>query len=295
MTPPRPPSDNEAAPSVLCIGAVVRDTLATASAPLAVGDDVPGSVVQRVGGVAANIACALVQHDCAATLVGALGEDTAASELLEELAGAGVDCRHLKPYPGNTDQVITLEGPDGERFAAVADCQQWDAVSRTRRAWLCDLVSGFEGPVVLDGNAGVACLDAIMAAASGPVTIVPASEVKVAALRELIAMHGPAVVVNRREAERLLETTFRSSLDAAVGLLGLGARESAVTDGARDATLATQTTVSSRRPPTVRILSTTGAGDAFAAGLVAFAHLPAAERLAHALQSAAQHLETTLR
>ncbi|MEM7377697.1 MAG: PfkB family carbohydrate kinase [Pseudomonadota bacterium] len=289
---PEPTRGAEAAPPVLCVGAVVRDTLARSSTTLAVADDVPGRVLTRIGGVAANVACALTRLGHGAALLGALGDDAVAQALLAELGDAGVSCGPLGRYPGPTDQVVTLENPDGERFAAVADCRQWDTVSRSKLGALCAVVRGWAGDVVIDGNACAESLAALVASATGRVTLVPASEAKADRLRPLLTAHGPAVVVNRREAERIAARSVASSEAAARALRDLGAREAAVTDGDRTAALATPKGVAERHPRLVTVVSTTGAGDAFAAGVIAQGTDDADARLARALDAAASHLES---
>jgi len=56
-------------PPVLCIGSALWDTIASASCDMQPGHDVAGIIRRRPGGVALNIALALVEHGQPAALL----------------------------------------------------------------------------------------------------------------------------------------------------------------------------------------------------------------------------------
>ncbi|MEM6986243.1 MAG: PfkB family carbohydrate kinase [Pseudomonadota bacterium] len=277
-------------PAVLCVGAVVLDTIARSADPLAIGDDVPGTATTRAGGVAANIARAIALRGGQVSLLSALGRDQNGQRVRDELSAAGVDCTRVVQLAGGTDQVVTLENPDGERFAAVADCRQWDAASRTHLDDLAGVIQPWNGPIVIDGNADAESLASLLAAAARRATLVPASDAKAVKLRNLIPVYRPRMIVNKGEVESLLQRPFGTSESAADALLEHGAWEVAVTDGPRNAVLANQTEQVSLTPPSMAIVSTLGAGDAFAAGLLTSVGVDLQTRLSQALSAAAQHL-----
>jgi pseudouridine kinase len=99
-------------------------------------------------------------------------------------------------------------------------------------------------------------------------------------------------VVNRAEAEALLGRPLRDSRIAAAALCAAGAREAVVTDGAA-ATSRMGPGIAVTLPPPAATGGTTGAGDAFAAALLAadLAGLAPDAALARALEAASHHME----
>ena len=56
------PDPAPAPPRILCAGAMLWDVIGQASAPMTLGEDVPGRIHQRPGGVALNVALALARQ-----------------------------------------------------------------------------------------------------------------------------------------------------------------------------------------------------------------------------------------
>jgi|GEM_PF-4140635 len=177
------------APSVLCLGAVVQDTLAISHGPLQLGDDMPGTALVRPGGVATNIALALAHRGVHTGLAGAVGQDATGQHLITTLQAARVDCTHLLQRPGTSDQVVTLENPDGERFAAVADCRQLDAAATEQPDAFEAAVRAWDGEIVLDGNLPADLIARLLDAAQHSAYLVPASRAKAAHLGAVIRDH----------------------------------------------------------------------------------------------------------
>ncbi len=275
---------------VLCIGALVHDTLAISCRPLKVGDDLPGRAATRPGGVAANIALSLAANGTPSALLSAVGEDAVAQQLINALQARGVDCSRVFRLPGASDQVVTLENPDGERFAAVAACQQIGVLAASHGESIIHQVRNWRGQVVVDSNLPTSAQDAVLLAASGGVTLVPASLDKAAQLASLISTHGPRVIVNLQEANAVLDAKHTAAAPAADALYQLGAREAIVTDGAREASLVNANGLFREEPEPVRVRSTTGAGDNFAAGVLSAENLSDHARLRAALAAATRHL-----
>jgi hypothetical protein len=84
---------------VLCFGAAHWDVIGRPALPFSGrfrrGDDIPGAVVTRPGGVALNIAAALIRRRRPAVLVAPIGEDPGGMALLARLRDAGVGCRRI--------------------------------------------------------------------------------------------------------------------------------------------------------------------------------------------------------
>lgn len=283
----------------LCVGALHWDLVARAAAPLAPGADVPGRIDWRPGGVALNVASALAARGRRAVVLGAVGRDDAGDRLLAAAAGRGIDCAHVARVDGPSDLYLALEQPDGELFAAVADCAGLERAAEQALATLrggAILAPGrsWPGVAVLDGNLPAALLAALArepALAGAPRAVVAASPAKAARLAPLAAA-GAALYLNRREAEAICGRPLRDAAAAARALRAAGWGEAVVTDGTAPAAHAGPHGLVAAPPPRVVARSVTGAGDAFVA-----AHL--AERdgggdpettLAAALAAAGRHV-----
>lgn len=273
----------------LCIGAAQWDIVARAASPPAPGDDLPGRITRRPGGVALNLAIGLAREGVAVELVSVLGTDPDGDALLAALAAERVGTDRIRRGPWPTGSFVAIERPDGALFAAVADCSGLDRAGPA----LLDAIGRVHCPplVAADGNLAPLLLDRLLALPTRLV-LVPASPAKVLRLRPALARGRATFIVNRREAETLLGRAFRDSRIAAAALCAAGAHEAVVTDGANAATRSgpAGTTTLPSSPATG---GTTGAGDAFAASLIAadLAGLAPAQSLAHALAAGRSHIE----
>lgn len=275
-------------PICLCIGAAHWDVIARASMVPGRGVDLPGSVSRRPGGVALNVAVGLVRAGIPSALCAAVGRDPEGNALVGWLASAGVPTSHLTRGSWPTGAYTAIEGPDGALFAAVADCT---ALDRAGETVLHPLLAGSVPRVVVaDGNLAPAVLDRLFGLPCRLV-LVPASTTKVARLRPALARGRATLVLNRLEAEALLGRPFRDSRMAAAALCAAGAYEAVVTDGAAAASRTGPEGTVSLEPPSVSG-GVTGAGDAFAAALVAadLAGFRPAEGLGRALVASTRHI-----
>ncbi len=285
---------------VLCIGSALWDIIASSSVRLKMGNDVPGLIRRRPGGVAGNIALALAAAGTRVALLTVIGRGAQGDALIAKLEAAGIDCSYVTRTDDPTDSYLAIENPDGEVFAAIADCASLEKAGETvldplRDGRLASEGSPWRGSVVIDGNLPVAVLDSIanhhdMALAD--LHFVPASPGKAGRMRAALrASHG-TLFVNKGEAEILCRKDFPDAATAARAMLQLGASRAVVTDGPAPAALADATGIITKTPPTVDTKSTTGAGDTFLAGFIAaeLAGLSPTDTLAAAIQAAADHI-----
>lgn len=103
-----------AAARIIAVGDIVTDVLAVLSGPLATGSDTPADIRLTGGGQAANTAAWLAWRGNPVTLVAAVGDDEAGRSRLAELTGLGVDCAVRRCADTPTGTVIVL-ARDGER------------------------------------------------------------------------------------------------------------------------------------------------------------------------------------
>ena len=98
----------------LCAGAAHWDIIARASVEVGPGGDVPGRVIRRPGGVAANVAMGLARQHFLVRLCAIVGEDDAGTSLGREMTAAGVNCEALLVQPAATNTYVAIEDKDGE-------------------------------------------------------------------------------------------------------------------------------------------------------------------------------------
>lgn len=272
------------APDILCIGALHWDVLGVFDGRLRRGDDVPGQVRRRPGGVAHNLAAALAGLGLRPALLSAVGADDPGRGLLTACAAAGIDCTHVACITGTaTDSYLGIEDAHG-LMAAIAGSALLEASGAEVLAPLLDGRMGqaerpFRGPVMLDSGlsgATLAALAASPALRAARLWLVPAAPVKAARLRPFLAHPAAGVLCNLAEARALLGplpdppgATPPDPAAAARALCAAGAAMALVTNGAAPAWLALPDRVLSRAPAAVPAPRVTGAGDALAAAFVA--------------------------
>jgi pseudouridine kinase len=283
----------------LCVGAMHWDVVARAARAVGPGDDAPGRVMRRPGGVALNVALALAKLRRPAAMLGVVGDDPAGARLISAVERRGVDCAAALRR-GVTDRYVAIEAQDGALVAAVADCAALEGAGDDLLAPLRDGALGsaerpWSGPVVADGNLAdpvLAALAAEPALVEAALAIVPASPAKAGRLSEAPWRGRAAIYLNRREAEAICRCAFPDANAAAAALIGAGWAVALVTDGPRRAAYADVHGLVSAEPPGVEAHSVTGAGDVLvAAHLVARADGQEQEAaLAAALAAAAAHV-----
>ena len=261
---------------VLCIGSALWDIIASASRPMQPGDDVAGIIRRRPGGVALNIALALVKRGQPAALLTSIGKDAQGDALIAELESEGVDCQYVTRVDDPTDNYLAIETTSGLVFGAIADCASLEKSGDTilapvRNGQLADAASPWKGSVVIDGNLPVSVLESIAGNqdfAAAHLSFVPASPGKAERMRAALKTQSGTLFVNKGEAEILCAQTFDTSTQAAQTLRQLGAHRAIVTDGPYESALCDSDGTIRVLPPKVEAKTTTGAGDVFLATFV---------------------------
>ena len=188
---------------------------------------------------------------------------------------------HLAPLAGEAPRYTALIGPDGELMIGAAALSIYDAASedvvRSRLAASLDARQPADA-VVIDANFPAPVLDMLVSVLPPemPLCAAATSLAKVDRLAVMLARLS-VIVLNRAEASRLagiqvddvavLASTLATSMDrrGSDNLLQDGLV--LVSDGGNMAALATGDIVVTAPPPSVRVISANGAGDAMAAGL----------------------------
>jgi ribokinase len=258
--------------TVLVVGDVATDVVVVLSGEPAPGSDRPASIRTCGGGAGANVAVHLAAQGVDVALVACTGDDAAGRTLTEELTAAGVRpaMRAVTGVPTGT--IVSLVQTGGQR-SMLADR---GANLQLRPDDLPPLSRGdhlhLSGYVLLDPvsrPAGLAAL-AVAAAAGCTISVDPASTGPLAryGVDRWLADTAPATLVLPNADEARLLTGSADPRDAA---RELAQRHPVVVVslGAEGALWAADGEVRHRPARPATVVDTTGAGDAFAAGLLA--------------------------
>ena len=259
------------APPVVVVGDVATDVVVLLSGEPAPGSDRPASITTRGGGAGANVAAHLAALGTPVLLAGCVGDDAAGTTRSAELAAAGVRLA-LRTVPGaGTGTIVSLVEPDGQR-SMLAD----RGANLALRAGDVPVPSAgghlhLSGYTLLDPGpraAGLAALAAAVAAGC-TVSLDPASTGPLAGygVDRWLTDTAPATLLlpNADEARLLTGCT-----DVTGAARALAARHPVVVVslGSEGALWVTSDEVVHRPAHPASVVDTTGAGDAFAAGLL---------------------------
>jgi sugar/nucleoside kinase (ribokinase family) len=256
-------------PDVVVVGDLATDVVVLLDGDPAPGSDRPASIRSRGGGAGANVAVHLARLGTPVTLAGCVGDDAAGTGLVAELVAAGVTPA-VRVVPGAaTGTIVSLVEPGGQR-SMLADrganlaLAPGDVPSPGRHLHLSGYTLFAPGPRV----AGLAALAAARAAGC-TVSVDPASTGPLAAygLERWLADTAAATLVLPNADEARLLTGCADPAEAA---RALAARHPVVvvTLGPDGALWAAGERLVHRPAHPATVVDTTGAGDAFTAGLL---------------------------
>jgi ribokinase len=254
------------------VGDVATDVVVLLSGEPAPGSDRPAAITTRGGGAGANVAAHLAALGTPVLLAGCVGDDAAGTALAADLAAAGVSLA-LRTVPASpTGTIVSLVQPDGSR-SMLAD-------RGANRALQADDVPvpapgghlHLSGYALLDPGSRAAGLAALAAAVAAGCTVSldPASTRPLAGYgvdRWLADTAAATLLLPNAEEARLL--TSCADVTAAARALADRHPVVAVSLGAEGALWASGEVLVHRPAHPATVVDTTGAGDAFTAGLLA--------------------------
>lgn len=255
---------------MVCVGHVMLDVVAMLPGPLAAGSDTPAPVVLRPGGSAANTAAWIVRAGGRSRFVGRVGDDEFGRRARTDLRTAGVDAQVGVDRHEPTGVCIVLVGPDGERTMV-------PSAGANRTLTAADIpVLGPEdllhvsGYLLLDTATRPAALAAFDTAADRPVSVDAASAepLRAAGAARFLADLPPQVLLLANLDEAKILAGVADIREAARRLAARPGR-TVIKIGAAGALLAVDGAVIDVTGRPATLLDSTGAGDAFAAGLLA--------------------------
>jgi sugar/nucleoside kinase (ribokinase family) len=256
---------------IIVLGDVMVDVVTRLSAPLAPGSDAPAVIRFHGGGSAANTAAWLARAGVESVLVGRVGDDERGRAARDELRAAGVDAQLAADPELPTGACLVLVGPDGERTMA-PDAGANDAL---RSIDLADeLLASADhlhvaGYALLRPGSRAAARAAISRAVERGMTVsVDPSSAALLSPEFLDHADGAGLLLPNADEARML--SGESDPERAAKRLATRFGEVVVTLGAEGA-LWTDGRASVRAEAILveAAVDSTGAGDAFAAGLLA--------------------------
>ncbi|MEJ3743550.1 PfkB family carbohydrate kinase [Actinomycetes bacterium KLBMP 9797] len=259
---------------MVVVGDLVTDVVAALTGPLATGSDTAAAIRFTGGGQAANTAAWLARTGTPVTLVAAAGGDDAGRAQVAELAAAGVHCavRRHQGTPTGTVIVLTREGErtmvtdrGANLLLSPDDIDTALAGAPTARHVH---VSAYP---LLDRETRAAGLRALAAARARGLTV----SVDAASAAPLRRVGAAAFLTWVRGVDLLLANADEAAVLAGDGApraqaaaLAEVARVAVVKCGADGAVWASGSSVVTAPAHPASVVDATGAGDAFAAGLL---------------------------
>ncbi|RZS89371.1 sugar/nucleoside kinase (ribokinase family) [Motilibacter rhizosphaerae] len=257
---------------MVVVGDLVADVVVRLPGPVRPGTDTGAAISTSGGGSAANTAAWLASLGLDVLLVARVGDDLPGRSLAAELAAAGVATALAVDPDRPTGALVSLVAPDGERSMLV-DRGANDAL---RPADVPDLAGAdllhLSGYALLhEGcrDAGLAALAAAHAAGV-PVSVDPSSAgpLRDAGPAEFLRWTAGCALATPNDAEAEV-LTGSADPAAAAHELGRHYRSVVVTCGADGAVAYAGGRLHWTRAPRAEVVDTTGAGDAYTAGLLA--------------------------
>ncbi|WP_018684704.1 carbohydrate kinase family protein [Actinokineospora enzanensis] len=245
---------------LVVVGDAALDVVARHTGPIAAGDDTLARVTLTAGGAGANAAAWLAHLGADVTLVSRVGADAAAAQLREELTARGVRCAFTVDAEATTGCVVVLVDETGQRTML----PDRGANGRLRSADV-DLTGArhvhLSGYVLLEKSSRQAGVEILAAArAAGATTSVDPQSASLLGDGSsfLAAVQGVDLLLPNAEELRVLGDSHVLDTVGAV----------AVTDGAAGARWIEHSGTVRVPARAVECVDTTGAGDAFNAGLL---------------------------
>jgi ribokinase len=256
---------------IVVLGDVMVDVVVRLSAPLAPGSDAPALIRFHGGGSAANTAAWLARAGGEVLLVGRVGDDDRGRAARAELSAAGVTARLAADPELPTGTCVVIVGPDGERTMA-PDAGANDGLSDADLSY--EVLAAAEhlhvaGYALLRAGSRPAARAAISRALGRGVTVsVDPSSAALLSPEFLDHAAGAGLLLPNADEARML--SGEADPERAAEALAARFAEVVVTLGAEGALWTDgRQSVRADAVPVEAAVDSTGAGDAFAAGLLA--------------------------
>ncbi|MCF0183456.1 MAG: MarR family transcriptional regulator [Bacteroidaceae bacterium] len=258
---------------IAVVGAANVDIMATPKVKYVPCDSRPGRIDIAYGGVGRNIAHNLTLMGCRTSLVTVFGDDIFAAGLKDNCREIGIDTTWATTVAGGCSSIFTcINDEQGEMMSAVSAMDILDGITPELLRPHIDSLNACDA-VAMDANLPTETIAYLLQNCSAPLFADTVSATK--SRRLFDALDGThrlhTLKMNRIEAQTLTDLALGDipSLESAARLLhALGVERVCITLGAQGVYY--HDAEGGRLVPCeqVPVVSTTGAGDAFVAGLV---------------------------
>lgn len=256
---------------VVVIGGAVADITGFSLNPLISNDSNPGQVKFSSGGVGRNIAENLARLNCQVDLLTAFGDDVYAHGLKTQCLEAGINIEHSLFSSNHSSAIyMSINNPDGNMALAISDAAIVDEISPDFVASKESLINAADC-IVLDTNLSEETLDYISKNFSQkPIFIDLVSTTKAKKVSSILGRFH-TIKPNLLEAEHLSQIKYKNDEDLKSMLkffIAKGIQQVFISKGEEGCFYGNANesgTLSSKKS---EIVNSSGAGDAFIAGLV---------------------------
>ena len=264
---------NKKTESVAVIGGANVDIKGVSDDHLREGSSNPGTVFKTAGGVGRNVAENLARLEVPISFYSTVGMDTEGDWLLELTKSAGVDVKFVERRPEeNTGRYLSILNSQKEQVASIADMRVMDKMDEAFLKKIYPSLTQMKF-VFVDTNLPTESLQELLAFLKEkkiPILIDPVSAKK--ATKLIGNLDGVWLFTpNKEEAEVITGLSINSDQElekVANALLDLGIQQLVITLGSEGVFIATDKEKQFLPSPKVDVKDTTGAGDAFIAGVI---------------------------
>lgn len=256
---------------VFIIGAAISDLMAFPHSPLEAGESIPGRVLRAPGGVGRNIAENLARLGLHPELVSVFGDDPFSRGLASHARRAGIGLDYsFQREKGEGCWHLAIYGQDNDLHHGVADLS---AMHELTPAILAERLPALQAAsaIVVETNCTEEALNWIATQAwAAPLYLDPISAVLCQKVTGRLG-HYHTLKANRKQAEALTGQILRTRADlerVARSLLIAGLQRVFITLGPEGVFAADREAMHLLPAAKGPVASTTGAGDAFMAGLI---------------------------
>ena len=255
---------------VTVIGGVNMDISAALTAPFVPADSVPGQVTLGCGGVARNIAHNLRLMGHEVHFLSVFGGETFGEMCWRECQAIGLDLTLSERRSGERNGLyLCVNDQTGDMIAAVADTDIIDRITPVFLAERLDAINA-SAAVVADTNISTEALQYLIDHCTAPLFIDTVSTAKaprvIKALQQSRTRRLNGLKLNLLEAQTV--TRCDTARAAADQLTALGVGQVFITLGSDGVYCSDGTRHEHFKAIPTRVINTTGAGDAFIAGIV---------------------------
>ena len=255
---------------VTVIGGVNMDISAALTAPFVPADSVPGQVTLGCGGVARNIAHNLLLMGHEVKFLSVFGGETFGEMCWRECQAIGLDLSLSERCEGMRNGLyLCVNDLTGDMIAAVADTDIVDCITPDFLQSRIDVINR-SALVVADTNISVQALQYLIDHCTAPLFVDTVSTAKaprvIKALQQSENKRLHALKLNLIEAQAV--TGCDTAKAAAQRLTAMGVQEVYITMGSDGVYCSDGARHEHFNAIPTRVINTTGAGDAFIAGIV---------------------------